>query len=230
MSDYPPSFSPDRPSWRDEDDFPEDGLFTPDLPPKQDAPKPVSEPSEPTPAAAPEPTSEPVPEPAPPAPVGPPESEPERAGAHATEPVPVAPDPAPVEADPVVTIATVSTPAPAPDPAPAAAPVIAVETPPAAGSPAPRKRGPKFMTDEPTTRIEGQLYVPQYTAAVGLLARLKVENKKVPGRRRMSINSLIRVGMAVMLEHQDELHGSTENELSDALHEALRASMGKDTE
>lgn len=143
-------------------------------------------------------------------------SEPEPSGSHA-----VAPWPDVVEGVPAAPeMVTLDEPVSAPEPAAG----MVVETGAAAVAPAPRKRGPKPMTDEPTTRIEGQLYLPQYTSAMGVLARLKVENKNVRGRLRLSINTLVRVGMSIVLDHEDQLHGSTEAELLQALREALRTS------
>ena len=110
----------------------------------------------------------------------------------------------------------VSAPSPGPDSAPQNRPARA------------KKPGPKPMTDEPTVRIEGQLYVAQQTAGMATLARLKIENKSTPSaeRRRLSINTLIRIGMTIVLDHADDLHGKTEDELL----ASLRAALGTDSE
>jgi hypothetical protein len=137
--------------------------------------------------------------------------------AHATTPVEPVAAPAPVAAP--------ETPA-APPAAPSTTGQHAAEP---AEQKAPRKRGPKFITDQPTTRVEGQLYVPQFEAGMGILARLKAENKKTAGRRRMTINTLIRIGMAVIIEHRDELHGASEQELLDSLYAALHKPQNGET-
>jgi len=95
-------------------------------------------------------------------------------------------------------------------------------------SPAPRrarKKGPKPMTDQPTVRFEGQLYPKQYERAKRVEGRLKLENRAAPSaeRRRLTINTLVRVGMAIVLEHESALHGRSEEEIL----EALRASIAK---
>lgn len=206
MSDYPPSFHPDEPTRRDPDDLPDDGFFMPE----PDASAAPSTPAAPPPAAP--PAAPPVAVPAAvPAPVDrqsvderqePPQ---EPRAAHAAAPVKPVAAPAPVDAP--------ETPA-----APSTTRQHAAEP---VEQKAPGKRGPKFITDEPTTRVEGQLYVPQFEAGMGILARLKAENKKTAGRRRMTINTLIRIGMAVIIEHRDELHGASEQELLDSLYAAL---------
>lgn len=112
-------------------------------------------------------------------------------------------------------------------PGPPSAPVVddtstvaetAVET-----RPKGAKRGPKPMVDRDTMRVEAQLYPEQFTAAMTTLARLKIEHREVPRseRRRFTVNTLIRVSMTVLLEHADELHGRTEEELLACFRECL---------
>jgi hypothetical protein len=98
-------------------------------------------------------------------------------------------------------------------------------------SPAPtKKRGPKPMTDEPTVRIEGQLFPHQYDAATVIVNRLKIENRDTPSgeRRRMTINTLVRLGMTIVLEHEAALHGRSEDELMDALRRSIESRNGGD--
>lgn len=87
-----------------------------------------------------------------------------------------------------------------------------------------KKRGPKLMTSEPTVRIEGQLYLHQYDAGSAIVSRLKIENRLTPSgeRRRMTINTLIRLGMTIVLEHESALHGASEDELLAALRESIQ--------
>lgn len=91
------------------------------------------------------------------------------------------------------------------------------------------KRGPKPILDEPTKRFEGQLLIPQHDAASALVTRLTMANRKVPAaeRRRLTINTLVRVGMAVVLEHRDNLSGHTEQQILDALRASIAASASK---
>ncbi|MGO2933143.1 hypothetical protein [Microbacterium sp.] len=81
------------------------------------------------------------------------------------------------------------------------------------------------MTDQPTTRFEGQLYPRQYQQATEVITRLKVENRQTPSseRRRMTVNTLVRIGMTIVLEHRSALHGNNEAELL----QALRASIAR---
>lgn len=94
-----------------------------------------------------------------------------------------------------------------------------------ASGPRAKRRGPKPMTNQPTTRFEGQLYLKQYERGNRVINRLKIENRSVPSaeRRRMTLNTLVRIGMAVVLEHESALHGRSEEELLEALRNAIAA-------
>lgn len=87
----------------------------------------------------------------------------------------------------------------------------------------PKRRGPRPMTDRATKRFEGQLYPEQHHDLSALLTRLTMENKNVPAskRRRFTVNSLIRIGAEVVRDHQENLHGATEDELLDSLRESI---------
>lgn len=86
-----------------------------------------------------------------------------------------------------------------------------------------KKKGPKPMTNQPTMRFEGQLYAKQYERGNRVINRLKVENRSVPSaeRRRMTLNTLVRIGMTVVLEHESALHGRSEEELLEALRNSI---------
>lgn len=86
-----------------------------------------------------------------------------------------------------------------------------------------RKRGPRPMVDRATVRVEAQVYPEQHETAMRTLNRLKIENRPVPreDRRRFTINTLIRASLTIALEHADELHGHTEDELLNSLRESL---------
>lgn len=94
---------------------------------------------------------------------------------------------------------------------------------PVTNAPKPKRRGPKKMTDQPTTRFEGQLYPKQYQQASEVITRLKVENRSVASseRRRMTINTLVRIGMVIVLEHRNALHGVSEAELLESLRKSI---------
>lgn len=107
----------------------------------------------------------------------------------------------------------------------AASPSVPPVEPPKAG----KKSGPKPVTDEPTKRFEGQLYVPQHNALSALLTRLSVENKATTPaseRRRLTINTFVRLGIEIVLSHEANLHGKTEQELL----ASLRASIAENPE
>ena len=89
----------------------------------------------------------------------------------------------------------------------------------------PRKRGPRKMVDQPTQRFEGQMYVKQYEQGMQIVARLKREKASVPPqkRRRLTLNTLVRVAMTVLLEHRSALKGVTEEELLQQFRESLAA-------
>jgi hypothetical protein len=103
------------------------------------------------------------------------------------------------------------------------------QTPPVEAPAPSKKRGPKPMTDEPTVRVEGQLFAGQYDAATAVVSRLKIENRATPSaeRRRMTINTLIRLGMTIVLEHESALHGKSEDELLSALRQSLASKNGE---
>jgi hypothetical protein len=175
-------------------------------------------------AAPPPPVAAPEPEPVS-APATPVEHSPAAAPAEHVPAAPAAPTAAPVTPPAAAPVTPTSVPADQ-GPAPVAETAEPPQTRAQARSARAKKPGPKPMTDEPTVRVEGQLYVTQQTAGVATLARLKVENRAVPAaeRRRLSINTLIRIGMTIVLEHADELHGKTEAELMESLRAALRDS------
>lgn len=93
-------------------------------------------------------------------------------------------------------------------------------------TPKPKRRGPRKMVEQPTQRFEGQMYERQYEQASQLVNRLKREKRSVPSteRRRLTINSLVRVAMTVLLEHRSALKGTTEEELLEQFRASLAAS------
>lgn len=85
------------------------------------------------------------------------------------------------------------------------------------------KRGRRTVSDEPLRRYAGQMSIDQFTAATNLLERIKYENKSDRSslRRAMTINSLVRVAMSILLEHADDIHGRNESEALMTLRAAI---------
>lgn len=92
-----------------------------------------------------------------------------------------------------------------------------------------KRPGPRKMVDQPTQRFEGQMYVRQYDQGTQVVNRLKREKSSVPSaeRRRLTINTLVRVAMTVLLEHRQALKGVTEEELLEQFRESLAARAGQ---
>ena len=84
------------------------------------------------------------------------------------------------------------------------------------------------MVEQPTQRFEGQMYAKQYEQATQVMNRLKREKRAVPSeeRRRLTINSLVRVAMTVLLEHRSALKGTTEEELLEQFRASLTTQRG----
>lgn len=92
-----------------------------------------------------------------------------------------------------------------------------------------KRSGPRKMVDQPTQRFEGQMYVKQYDQGMQVVNRLKREKSSVPPaeRRRLTLNTLVRVAMTVLLEHRQALKGVTEEELLEQFRESLAARAGQ---
>lgn len=86
-----------------------------------------------------------------------------------------------------------------------------------------KRQGPRKMVDQPTQRFEGQMYVRQYEQSTQVINRLKREKASVPSaeRRRLTLNTLVRVAMTVLLEHRSALKGTTEEELLEQFRRSL---------
>ena len=93
----------------------------------------------------------------------------------------------------------------------------------------PKRKGPRKMVEQPTQRFEGQMYAKQYEQATQVMNRLKREKRAVPSeeRRRLTINSLVRVAMTVLLEHRSALKGTTEEELLEQFRASLTTQRGE---
>lgn len=86
-----------------------------------------------------------------------------------------------------------------------------------------KPRGPKPITDEPTKRFEGKAYPRQIVELAELETRLTMEAKKVPAaqRRRITLNTFVRLGLDIVLAHADNLAGANEAELREALYRSI---------
>lgn len=85
------------------------------------------------------------------------------------------------------------------------------------------RRGPKPITDRPTKRFEGKAYPEQIVKLVELETRLTMEAKSIPSaeRRRITLNTFVRLGLEVVLAHADNLTGANEDELLESLRRSI---------
>lgn len=85
------------------------------------------------------------------------------------------------------------------------------------------RRGPKPITDRPTKRFEGKAYPEQIVQLAQLETRLTMEAKATPSaeRRRITLNTFVRLGLEVVLAHADNLTGANEDELLESLRRSI---------
>lgn len=86
-----------------------------------------------------------------------------------------------------------------------------------------KRPGPRPMTDRDTKRFEGQLFPEQHIDLNTLLTRLGMENQNVPPsvRRRFTLNSLVRIGAEIVIDHGENIRGSSEEELLESLRKSI---------
>lgn len=93
---------------------------------------------------------------------------------------------------------------------------------PATASRKPAQRSPRRRFDT-GRRYEGRLWKQQWRSLNALRVGLQDArtDEAVPGRERLTNNSLIRIGAQIVLDHKDALKGDTEEELLQSLRDHL---------
>ena len=85
------------------------------------------------------------------------------------------------------------------------------------------RRGPRPITNQPTKRFEGKAYPSQIVQLAQLETRLTMEGKSVPAteRRRITLNTFVRMGLDIVLAHADNLTGANEDQLLESLRRSI---------
>lgn len=93
--------------------------------------------------------------------------------------------------------------------------------------PKPRRRRKRRFED--MRRIEGRLWPRQIRSLNSLRLDLQDQrtDEEVDNRERLTNNTLLRIAVAVLLDHKDALKGNTEEELLESLRRHLRAGTGE---